>query len=50
MPGDLADSPDTKQDDTVENFLSWFHNMQGMRDSGEIGEFTFHGYITFEFS
>ncbi len=47
---DLADSPDTGQDDTVENFLSWFHNMQAMRDSGELDEFTSHGYITFEFS
>ncbi len=46
----LADLPDTKQDDTVENFLSWFHNMQAMRDSGELEEFTSHGYITFEFS
>lgn len=47
---DLADSLDTGQDDTVENFLSWFHNMQTMRDSGELDEFTSHGYITFEFS
>ncbi len=47
---DLADSPDTGQDDTVENFLRWFQNMQTMRDSGELDEFTSHGYITFEFS
>ncbi len=46
----LADSPDTDQDDTVENFLSWFHNMQAMRDSGELDEFTSYGYITFDFS
>ncbi len=47
---DLVDAPDTGQDDSVENFLSWFHNMQAMRDSGELNEFTSHGYITFEFS
>ncbi len=46
----LADSPDTGQDDTAENFLSWFHNMQAMRDSGELDEFTSYGYITFDFS
>ena len=45
---DLADSPDAE--DSVENFLNWFHNMQVTRDSGELGEFTSHGYITFEFS
>jgi hypothetical protein len=45
---DLADSPDAE--DSVENFLSWFHNMQTIRDSGEIAEFTSQGYITFEFS
>ncbi len=45
---DLADSPDTE--DSVENFLSWFHNIQTIRDSGELAEFMSHGYITFEFS
>jgi hypothetical protein len=28
----------------------WLHNMQAVRDSGELEEFTMHGYITFEFS
>ncbi len=46
----LADFSDSEKDDTVENFLSWFHNMQAIRDSGELDEFTSHGYITFEFS
>lgn len=45
---DLADSPDSE--DPIENFLSWFHNMQAIRDSGELVEFTSQGYITFEFS
>jgi hypothetical protein len=47
---DLADFSDSVKDDTVENFLSWFHNMQAIRDSGELDEFTSHGYITFELS
>jgi hypothetical protein len=45
---DLADTPDAE--DSIVNFLSWFHNMQAIRDSGELGQFTSHGYITFEFS
>lgn len=45
---DLSDSSDVEN--SVENFLSWFHNMQTIRDSGELGEFTSHGFITFEFS
>ncbi len=44
----LADTSDSE--DSTLNFLDWFHNMQAIRDSGELLEFTSQGYITFEFS
>ena len=48
---DTDPGPDMERD-TVQNFLAWFHNMQAMERSGELGAFAERpsGYIDFDFS